>query len=109
MYNNISESDFSFGEDVNGVTVVKIENGQYAGVEYQYRSVQIREEGDQGILSFNYDVVNDSGKDVTTNDFTNMIGDILTYVISDAVDDDSFSIGTPNGNIDSNDDLEKST
>jgi hypothetical protein len=109
MYNIITDEHFSFIEDHEGVSVVKIEKGEFTGVEYQYKNVRIREEGDEGILSFSYDVINDSGKDVTTTNFTNTIGDILTFVITDAISDESFQIGKKNGNIDSNNDSEEPT
>lgn len=109
MYNIITKNDFSFKEDIEGITVIKLETGDFAGVEYQYKKVEIREEGDVGVLSFNYNIVNDDGKDLTTNDFTDYIGDVLTFVITDALDDDSFYIGKPDGSIDSNNDSQEST
>lgn len=73
---------------------IKLTEGKYSGIIYHYNTVKfLEEDGDDAILQFEYDVVSTpEGLDVdalTTEDkreFENLVGDILTDIISKTVE-----------------------
>ena len=69
-------------KDKESVCPIMIVEGKYEGIVLSYDVVKI---SDEGVLSFNYDVIEGeaSGKD-----FVNTLGDILVNMIEEKVFDD---------------------
>lgn len=69
-------------KDKDSVCPIMIVEGEYEGTVLSYDVVKI---SDEGVLSFNYDVIEGeaSGKD-----FVNTLGDILVNMIEEKVFDD---------------------
>lgn len=68
---------------------VQIDEGKYEGVVYQYDTVSINEQEDNGdvVLTFNTITLdNPSDLDLTSDDFETIIGDILTSVIEEQLE-----------------------
>jgi len=76
---------------------VKIEEGEYEGVTYQYDTVSINEEEGDVVLSFNtITLENPNELDLTTDEFENILGDILTKVIEEQMEQMNDEDGTGN-------------
>ena len=81
---SLIEHDNSFHE--NHWAVV-IEEGDYEGVVYQYDTVSINEEEGDVVLSFNTITLDNPNElDLTTDEFESTIGDILTSVIEEQME-----------------------
>jgi len=76
---------------------VKIEDGDYEGVTYQYDTVSINEEEGDVVLAFNtITLENPNELDLTTDEFENILGDILTKVIEEQMEQMNDEDGTGN-------------
>lgn len=76
---------------------VKIEDGEYEGVTYQYDTVSINEEEGDVVLSFNtITLENPNELDLTTDEFENILGGILTEVIEEQMEQMNDEDGTGN-------------
>lgn len=76
---------------------VKIEDGDYEGVTYQYDTVSINEEEGEVVLAFNtITLENPNELDLTTDEFENILGDILTKVIEEQMEQMNDEDGTGN-------------
>lgn len=65
---------------------VEITSGEYRGLVVRYYDVAFKEENDQGICSFNYDVIsNPDGIGTHNNNLVNELGDTLMTLISDSL------------------------
>jgi hypothetical protein len=74
---------------------VKIEDGDYAGVVYQYDTVSFNEEEGDVVLQFNTITLdNPETKDLTTDEFEVIMGDILTEIISKQLEEANGEDGT---------------
>lgn len=74
---------------------VRIEEGEYEGVAYQYDTVSINEEEGDVVLSFNtITLENPKELDLTSDEFENIIGDILTSVIEEQLENLNGEDGT---------------
>lgn len=81
---DLIEHDNSFHENH---WAVKIAEGDYEGVVYQYDTVSINEEEGDVVLSFNTITLdNPKELDLTTDEFESTIGDILTSVIEEQLE-----------------------
>lgn len=66
---------------------IRIEDGEYEGVAYQYDTVSINEEEGDVVLSFNtITLENPNELDLTTSEFETILGDILTKVIEEQLE-----------------------
>ena len=66
---------------------IRIEDGDYEGVTYQYDTVSINEEEGDVVLSFNtITLENPNELDLTTSEFETILGDILTKVIEEQLE-----------------------
>ena len=66
---------------------IKIDEGEYSGVSYQYDTVSINEEEGDVVLSFNTITLdNPENKDLTTAEFESILGDILTTIIEEQME-----------------------
>ena len=66
---------------------IRIEDGDYEGVMYQYDTVSINEEEGDVVLSFNtITLENPNELDLTTSEFETILGDILTKVIEEQLE-----------------------
>lgn len=68
---------------------IRIDEGDYEGVTYQYDTVSFEENEDNGdvILSFNtITLENPKEADLTGKDFESIIGDILTRIIEEELE-----------------------
>lgn len=78
------EHDNSFHENH---WAVRLEEGEYAGVVYQYDTVSVNEEEGEVVLSFNTITLdNPEDKDLKTDEFEGIIGDILTSIIQEQLE-----------------------
>ena len=69
---------------------VEIEEGQFTGVVYQYDTINFNEidEGGDAVLKFNtITVSNPNEEDLTDEEFSGIIGDILVKIIADRMDE----------------------
>jgi hypothetical protein len=66
---------------------VRIEEGEYEGVSYQYDTVSINEEEGEVVLSFNtITLENPKELDLTSDKFESTIGDILVGIIEEQLE-----------------------
>jgi len=78
------EHDNSFHENH---WAVRLEEGEYSGVVYQYDTVSVNEEEGEVVLSFNTITLdNPEDKDLKTDEFEGIIGDILTSIIQEQLE-----------------------
>lgn len=76
---------------------VEIEEGDYKGIVYQYDTVSINEEEGDIILSFNTITLdNPENLDLTTDEFENTVGEILTNIIEEQLEQMADEDGTGN-------------
>lgn len=62
---------------------IKIEEGKYAGVTFQYDTVNVSDE-EEPVLSFNWITLdNPTDEELTEEEFGNIIGDILVELITE--------------------------
>lgn len=66
---------------------VKLNAGNYAGVVYQYDTVEFLNEGEDTVLKFNtITVENPNEEDLTSLEFESIIGDILVKIIAERME-----------------------
>lgn len=66
---------------------VRIEDGKYKGVEFQYDTVSINDDDENPVLSFNWITLkNETEYELTEEEFGNIIGDILVEMIAEHLD-----------------------
>ena len=74
--------DFTDSE-LTGIQVIR---GEYAGVVYHYGKVRVKEQGEMGVLEFNYTLVNPGKHDIDLlqkdEGFVTIMGDILTEILT---------------------------
>lgn len=70
--------------DENGMAILKITSGPYAGTEFSFGRVEFSID-EPGKLSFNYDVHSAVGVNEETEDFNNTLGAILVELIENHV------------------------
>jgi hypothetical protein len=76
---------------------IKIEEGDYEGVVYQYDTVSFNEEEGDMILSFNTITLdNPDNLNLTTEEFENTVGEILTSIIEEQLEQMTNEDGTGN-------------
>jgi hypothetical protein len=80
---------------------VMIKEGTYKGLVYQYDTISFREtdeNGDDAVLNFNTITVDNPDElDLTTDEFSGIIGDVLVKIISDRMkEEDLNERNTPN-------------
>ena len=71
---------------VNNVNVVRVTDGEFKGVELTYGSVAFETDGDSARLKFEYEIVTGEHLIIDLERFKNLIGDILTDIISEQLD-----------------------
>jgi len=78
---------------------IEIEEGTFKGVVYQYDTINIEENVDGGdpVLQFNtITVANPNEEDLTDEEFSGIIGDILVEIISERMNEESNAGNTSN-------------
>ena len=79
----------------NNHWAIRLEEGEYKGVVYQYDTVSVNEEGGEVVLSFNtITLENPDEKDLKTDEFESTIGDILTGIIGEQMENLNGEDGT---------------
>ena len=90
----------------------KITEGKFEGAVWNYKKVKMPLYGDDGnmfdleevehlVLTFEYEVLyNPTDEDLTTDEFRNVIGDILLEVIDASLEHDQIKFNTENRNSD---------
>ena len=58
---------------------IEIKNGEYAGIVFHYNQVSFFEEDDTPHVKFDYDIL--KGTDPNTEEFTNLLGDIVVDIL----------------------------
>jgi len=91
-YELIEDKDNSFYS-------VKITDGPYSGVVYEYGRVSLKhiEETDEAQLSYSYEVIEGDNTLEGDVDFENYIGDILSEILVEAFDTGNYKIGGNDG------------
>ena len=94
------------------VPAFQITEGKYEGTVWNYEKVKMPLYGDDGniidfeevtqlILTFEYDVLyNPTDEDLESDEFCNVIGDILLEVIDASLENDQIKFNTENRNSD---------
>ena len=86
------EHDNSFHENH---WAVRIEEGDYEGVAFQYDTVSINEEEGEVVLSFNTITLdNPKELDLKSDEFESIIGDILVSIIEEQLENMNGEDGT---------------
>jgi hypothetical protein len=89
---------------------VKIKEGDYAGIIYQYGRIQVKEDFDteSAKLQFQFNIkkipdeLGMESEDLLEDEtFMNLLGDILTHIIEDAMDNGNYKIGNNDKSTDS--------
>ena len=84
---NIKESYVYVESKSQDQTCIGIKGGKFAGVIYKYGSVSLGEETEDGNMpfKFEFDIVDNNAipKEEFGEDFMNLIGDILVYIIEE--------------------------
>ena len=105
----ITQDSYTFVEHTNDEAwYIKIKEGEYKDVIYKYGRIEVTEVDDHAKLKFQFNVTKipddlgmtseDFNEDVT---FMNLIGDILTHIIEDAMDSGQYKIGKNDKSTDS--------
>ena len=73
---------------------VEIQEGTFEGLVYQYDTINFKEtdeNGDDAVLNFNTITVdNPNEEDLTTEEFSGIIGDVLVKIIADRMDEEEI-------------------
>lgn len=77
---------------------VKINEGTYKDIVYKYGRIQIKENGDEATLNFQYSIVDlpdhfDQEELKSSVDFMDTLGDILSHIIEDSLETGKFKLG----------------
>jgi hypothetical protein len=83
---SLIEHDQSFHADH---WAIRLEEGDYAGVVYQYDTVSFEENEDNGdvVLTFNTITLDNPNEiDLSTEEFEGILGDILTRIIEEQLE-----------------------
>ena len=97
-------STYNLLDDPNDASsyIVKLTKGQFAGVSFKYGEVSVREENDQGFLSWTFQLIDPASfndKELRESDaFTNTLGDTLYSIMDSQLGTGSAKIGTINTN-----------
>ena len=70
-------------ESINGFNVIEIAEGKYKDVKYVYGSVEFKEQENNAIVSFDYEL---QGEYKIDEDFTQVIGDILMELLEEQLE-----------------------
>ena len=60
---------------------IKINSGEYEGIVFHYNQVSFYEQDDVPHIKFDYDILNQDKEDPKTEDFTNLLGDIVVDIM----------------------------
>lgn len=78
---------------------IRIDEGEYEGVIYQYDTVSLKEEGEDVILDFNViNLENPNSMDLTDDKMSDIMGDILVELLEDYLKEQEKN--AENGNTD---------
>lgn len=85
---------------------VKINQGVYKDIVYKYGKIQVKEEGEEAKLSFQFKIVDlpEHLDEVDLNcsvEFMEILGDILTHIIEDSLETGNFKLGNNDKSTDS--------
>ena len=101
----ISEKDYQFVEkDPNETSYVKlVANNEWNGTVFQYGNLKVHvdEETDQAQLQFSYTIIESPLHVYMLNEdagFKNYIGQVLEHIITDALDNGDYKIGSKDSN-----------
>jgi hypothetical protein len=77
---------------------VKINQGVYKDIVYKYGKIQVKEDGDEAKLSFQFKIVDlpehlDEDDLNSSVEFMETLGDILTHIIEDSLETGKFKLG----------------
>lgn len=96
----ITSDDYTFMENpMSENWAIHIKNGQWEGVQYAYGKIGLRENpnANGATLQFNYAILDAGEFDENvlkySSDFNNHVGDILSHILTDALENDKFRIG----------------
>lgn len=96
----ITSDDYIFMENpMSENWAIHIKTGPWEGVQYAYGKIGLRENPDQSgaTLQFNYAILEAGEFDENvlkySPDFNNHVGDILSHILTDAMENDKFRLG----------------
>ena len=96
----ITNDDYTFMENAMSENwSIRILTGTWADVIYTYGKIGIKESSDkeEATLQFNYAIVDsgdyESDDLVKSEEFNNHVGDILSHILTDALENDKFTTG----------------
>lgn len=64
---------------------IRLTCGPYEDIKYKYNKCSLDEDGENAILHFEYDILEDIDDDYDVKDFENHIGNVLIYLIQEYV------------------------
>jgi hypothetical protein len=74
--------------------VIEITEGPYAGIKFKFGTISFKEVDDDGILSYNYDIITGQPEDMKK--FDHAVGDILSDIITEyAEEQDAIRTDNP--------------
>jgi hypothetical protein len=103
---NGTTHSYTLLDDANDASAynVKLTSGPYAGVTYKYGEVSVREENDQGFLSWTYQLIDPASfndKELRESKaFSNTLGDTLYSIMDSQLGTGLAKIGTINADTD---------
>lgn len=71
---------------INNVSVIRITDGEFEGVEFTFGAVSVSEENETAKLSFEYNLISDDNLIEPEDRFQNLIGSILSDIMYDQLD-----------------------
>lgn len=85
---------------------VKINEGVYKDIVYKYGKIQIKENGDEATLGFQYKIIDlpehlDEEELNCSVEFMDTLGDILSHIIEDSFETGKFKLGSDDKSTDS--------
>ena len=66
---------------------IKIVEGEYEGVTYQYGTIKFVEEGENIRCNFTYNLIDNPNNIEENQDFVNQLGEILIEVLNDEIEE----------------------
>ena len=83
----IYEYDETVSVERRETVPIRITDGEYEGVTYQYGTIKFIEEGDNVRCNFTYNIIENPNDIKEDQDFVNQLGEILVEVLNDEIEE----------------------
>jgi hypothetical protein len=96
---------YKLREDLNAESIpLEITEGKYQGYVFTIGKIHIKEENDNLLLDFTYDIVEGDISDIPKSEFDVIVGDVIVELLTD----EEARIGKENLDVDGEDHTEES-